>query len=315
MAFQPNRLLTQPINRYLAEVLQTIGEYELLLRPARRFVFHALYQPPAYVPELNKPCFGVLVASDDLEKRPFMVLETEPVLSDSLREAYRQCGILWVEVYEGPAGVHLNCEMMGIRAEIATAVPHLAKAIQAPLALLRACYGQTHTPPGRLLQSFHERLLREAIDCLARRYAIACHHQMPFGFVTGYRANMPPQITRSAIDAVITLNLDVNPDGLVLLPINLNLHDAHQQNKRTAEKDRLITEFAESIGMPLLTIRAAERPDAYLFTCTALNLEPIVVEGRAPADWANAIRITLEEVFHVLDLPREWWYNIRGGKS
>jgi len=315
MAFQPNRLLTHPINRYLAEVLQKVGEYELLLRPARRFVFHSLYRPPAFVPEFNKPCLGVLVAANDPEKRPYMVLETEPNLSEALREAYRECEILWLEVYEGPAGIHINCEIAGIRMEIATATPYLATAIQAPLALLRARYGHAHIPPGRLVQSFHERLLREAIDCLALQYAITCHHQVPFGFVTGYRAHMPPLIARLAVDAVITLSIEVNPDGLVLLPINLNLHNAHQENEQTTEKDRLITEFAQSIGMPMLTIRAAERPDAYLFICTALELEPITVEGRAPADWANAIRIVLEAVLQALNLPPEWWYNLGGGKS
>ncbi|GBC93495.1 hypothetical protein HRbin15_01986 [bacterium HR15] len=315
MVFQPNRLLTHPINRYLAEILQTIGEYELLLRPARRFVFHSHYRPSAYIPEFNKPCLGVLVAPDDLEKRPYMVLETEPNLSEALREAYRECEILWLEVYEGPAGIHMNCEIAGIRLEMATVVPHLATAIQAPLALLRARYGRVPIPPGRLVQSFHERLLREAIDCLALQYAIACHHQVPFGFVTGYRANMPPPIARSAVDMVITLSLRVNPDGLVLLPINLNLHNAHQENEQTAVKDRLITEFAQSIGMPMLIIRAAEGADAYLFSCTGLELEPIRVEGRAPADWADAIRVVLEAAFQALDLPREWWYNLGGGKS
>ncbi len=315
MAFQPNRLLTHPINRYLAEVLQATGEYELLLRPARRFVFHPLYRPSAYIPEFNKPCFGVLVMPDDLEKRPFMVLETEPTLSEALREAYRECELLWLEVYEGPAGVHLNCEMAGVRMEIAAAMPHLGMAIQAPLALLRARYGRTHTPPGRLVQSFHERLLREAVDCLALQYAIACHHQVPFGFVTGYRANMPSAIARSAVDLVITLSFGVNPDALVVLPINLNLHNAHQENEQTTEKDRLITEFARSIGMPMLTIRAADQPDAYRFECTGLDVEPVVVRGRAPADWAEAIRPVLESALRALDLPREWWYNLSGGKS
>jgi hypothetical protein len=278
-------------------------------------VFHTLYRPSAYVPEFNKPCFGVLTVPDDLEKRAYMVLETESNLSEALREAYRECEILWLEVYEGPAGVHLHCELAGIRVEMTTSAPHLAMAVQAPLALLRARHGRNHTPPGRLVQSFHERLLREAIDCLALQYAIACHHQMPFGFVTGYRANMPPPIARSAVDVVLTLNLSVNPDGLVLLPINLNLHNAHLENEQTAEKDRLIIEFAESIGMPMLTIRAAEHPDAYLFTCTALDIEPIMVHGRAPADWANALRTVLEAVLQALDLPRDWWYNLGGGKS
>jgi hypothetical protein len=137
---------------------------------------------------------------------------------------------------------------------------------------------------------------------------------VPFGFITGYRANMPREIARSAVDAVITLSLNVNPDGLVVLPINLNLHDAHQENEQIAEKDRLITEFANSIGMPMLIIRAAEQPEAYRFTCTGLEIEPVVVVGRAPADWANAIRPILEATFEALELPREWWYTIGGGK-
>jgi hypothetical protein len=178
----------------------------------------------------------------------------------------------------------------------------MGTALRAPLAWVDERVERRYVPQGRLIQSFHERLLREAIDLLAPQYPIECHHQMPFGFVTGYRAQMPPQIARSAVDVVLLVSAQMSSDGVVLLPINLNLHNAHVANEQTTEKDRLMCEFAASIEMPFLTIRAAEQPDAYVFSAPSLNEKSITVIGRAPADWANAIRPFVEAALETLRL-------------
>jgi hypothetical protein len=300
--YQPNRLLTNPINKYIVELVATWKDYELLLRPARRFLFHNLYRPSAYVPEFNKPCFGVVCLRDDREKRPLLVIETESQLSEALRQCYRESDVLWLEVYEGPAGIHFSSENGGIRLEMTCAIAQMGVALRAPLAWVDERVERRYVPQGRLIQSFHERLLREAIDLLTPHYPIECHHQMPFGFVTGYRAQMPPQIARSAVDVVLLVSARVNADGVVLLPINLNLHNAHVANEQTTEKDRLMCEFAASIEMPFLTIRAAEQPDAYVFSAPSLNEKSITVIGRAPADWANAIRPFVEAALETLRL-------------
>ena len=301
--YQPNRLLTSPIHKCLVEVLKTQEEIELLLRPARRFLFHNLYRPSMFVPEFNKPCFGVLAVRSDPEKRPLMVLETEPQLSEALRQCYRECEILWLEVFDGPAGIHMQGENVGIRLELSTPIAYLNVAMRAPMAWVNERHQRNYIAQGRLIQSFHERLLREALDILAERYPVECHHQIPFGFVTGYRANMVAQIARSAVDAVLLFHYDFNSDGVVLLPINLNLHNAHVANEQTAEKDRLINQFAQEIGMPLLTVRAAEQPDAYTFAATALDIKPITVIGRAPVDWAHAMAPFVEAVIEALNQP------------
>ncbi|MCS7209421.1 MAG: hypothetical protein NZ874_07605 [Fimbriimonadales bacterium] len=300
--YQPNRLLTNPVNKYIVELAKKWTGYELLLRPSRRFLFHNLYRPNAYVPEFNKPCFGVLCLQEDREKRPLLVLETEAQLSEALRQSYRECGILWLEIYEGPAGIHFYSEHGSIRLEMSSSVAQMDTALRAPLAWIHERVEHHYIPQGRLIQSFHERVLREAIDILVEQYPIECHHQMPFGFVTGYRAQMPPQIARSAVDVVLLVSAQLNPDGIVLLPINLNLHNAHVANEQTTEKDRLMCEFAREIGMPFLTIRAAEQPDAYVFSAPSLDEKAITVVGRAPADWANAIRPFVEAALETLSL-------------
>ncbi|MFN7015678.1 MAG: hypothetical protein ACK4P5_00740 [Fimbriimonadales bacterium] len=299
--YQPNRLLTNPVNKYIVELAKNWEGYELLLRPARRFLFHNLYRPSAYVPEFNKPCFGVLCLRDDREKRPLLVIETEAQLSEALRQSYRDSEILWLEVYEGPAGIHFFCENAGIRMEMSCSVAQMGVALRAPLAWVQERVERRYIPQGRLIQSFHERLLREAIDLLLDEFPIEVHHQMPFGFVTGYRAQMPPQIARSAVDVVLLVSSRYNPDGVVLLPINLNLHNAHVSNEQTTEKDRLMCDFAREIEMPFLTIRAAEQPDAYVFSAPSLNEKSITVTGRAPADWANAIRPFVEAALESLN--------------
>jgi hypothetical protein len=123
--YQPNRLLTNPINKYIVELVATWKDYELLLRPARRFLFHNLYRPSAYVPEFNKPCFGVVCLRSDREKRPLLVIETEPQLSEALRQCYRESDVLWLEVYEGPAGIHFSSENGGIRLEMSCAIAQM----------------------------------------------------------------------------------------------------------------------------------------------------------------------------------------------
>ncbi len=299
--YQPNRLLTNPVNKHIVELAKEWEGYELLLRPSRRFLFHNLYRPNAYIPEFNKPCFGVLCARNDREKRPLLVLETEPQLSEALRQAYRECEILWLEIYEGPAGIHFYSENTGIRMELSCPIAQMRVALRAPLAWVHERVERRYIPQGRLIQSFHERILREALDLLISEYPIECHHQMPFGFVTGYRAQMPPQIARSAVDVVLLVSSAMNSDGIVLLPINLNLHNAHVSNEQTTEKDRLMCDFAREIEMPFLTIRAAEQPDAYVFSAPSLDEKSITVIGRAPADWANAIRPFVEAALEQLN--------------
>jgi hypothetical protein len=300
--YQPNRLLTNPINKYIVELAKQWKDYELLLRPTRRFLFHNLYRPSMYVPEFNKPCFGVLCLREDREKRPLLVIETEAQLSESLRQCYRESDVLWLEVYEGPAGIHFSSENAGIRLEMSCAIAQMGVALRAPLAWVDERVERRYVPQGRLVQSFHERVLREAIDLLMPHYPIECCHQMPFGFATGYRAQMPPQIARSAVDVVLLVSAQLNADGVVLLPINLNLHNAHVANEQTSEKDRLMCEFAASIEMPFLTIRAAEQPDAYVFSAPSLNEKSITVIGRMPTDWANAIRPFIEAALETLDI-------------
>jgi hypothetical protein len=261
-----------------------------------------LYRPSVYVPEFNKPCFGVLCLREDREKRPLLVIETEPQLSESLRLCYRESDVLWLEVYEGPAGIHFASENAGIRLEMSCAIAQMGVALRAPLAWVDERVERRYVPQGRLVQSFHERVLREAIDLLVPHYPIECCHQMPFGFATGYRAQMPPQIARSAVDVVLLVSAQLNSDGVVLLPINLNLHNAHVSNEQTSEKDRLMCEFAVAIEMPFLTIRAAEQPDAYVFSAPSLNEKSITVIGRAPADWANAIRPFIEAALETVNI-------------
>ncbi len=298
--YQPNRLLTSPIHKCIVDVLKEAEGLELLLRPTRRFIFHTLYRPSVYVPEFNKPCLGVLCARNDPEKRPLMVIETEPQLSEALRQCYRECDISWLEVFEGLGGIHVIAEHQSIRMELTTPIAYIATAFKAPLAWVSELRERNFIPQGRFVQSFHERVLREAIDRLTQKYPIECHHQMPFGFVAGYRAQMPPQIARSAVDVVLLFSTRYNSDGVVLLPINLNLHNAHVSNEQTAEKDRLLYQFAEEIEMPLLIIRAAEQPDAYIFGAVALDVKPITVIGRSPDDWASAISPFVEAVIERL---------------
>jgi hypothetical protein len=233
---------------------------------------------------------------------PLLVIETEPQLSESLRLCYRESDVLWLEVYEGPAGIHFSSENAGVRLEMNCAIAQMGIALRAPLAWVDERVERRYVPQGRLVQSFHERVLREAIDLLVPHYPIECCHQMPFGFATGYRAQMPPQIARSAVDVVLLVSAQLNSDGVVLLPINLNLHNAHVSNEQTSEKDRLMCEFAVAIEMPFLTIRAAEQPDAYVFSAPSLNEKSITVIGRMPTDWANAIRPFIEAALETLNI-------------
>lgn len=284
MAYQPNRLFTEPLSRWLVESTEPFQDFLLLLRPSRRFMFYPQYQPREFVPEFNKPCFGVLTYKNDPDKRPQMVIETE-IISDALRQCYLENEVLWVEIFEEPGGVTLMCDHGGVRMSVSAPIHKLAKALACPLAWVRAKMAQ---PLGRLVQSYHERLIREAVETLSQAICIECHHQVPFGFATGYRKDMPKPIARAALDVVITIDYKTDPDGIVLLPVKIDLHNSHTDDPYTMDKDRLMQEYAERICMPLLTVHMGEKPEEYLFECSTLQVLPVTVYGRDKEEWAHA---------------------------
>lgn len=296
MGYQPNRLFTDPLSRWLVEATEPFQDLLLLLRPSRRFVFYSQYQPREFVPEFNKPCFGVLAYKTDPDKRPQIVVETETI-SDALRQCYLENEVLWIEIFEEPGGLTLMCEHAGVKMSLGAPVHKLSKTIAAPLSWVREKMAQ---PLGRLVQSYHERLLREAVEMLNPALHLECHHQVPFGFATGYRKDMPKTIARAALDVVVTIGYRSDPDGIVLLPIKIDLHNSHQDDPYTVDKDRQMQSYAEQIHMPLMTVHAGERPEEYLFECTTLDVPPVRVYGRDKEEWARALTPFVREAMRYI---------------
>lgn len=285
MAYQPNRLFTDHLSRSIVEATRCFPEYLFLLRPSRRFLFYPQYQPRDFVPEFNKPCFGVLACRNDPDKRPQLVIETE-MISDALHQSYVENEVLWVEIYEEPGRLALTAEHGGVQLSVTAPVHKLSKMLAAPLAWVQA---KIALPPGRLVQSYHERLLREAVEVLAATLPLECHHQVPFGFATGYRNDMPRSIARAALDIVITIDYETDPDGSVLLPVKIDLHNSHTDDLFTIGKDRLMQKYAEQIEMPLMSVHCGNGPEEYVFECPVLGVGPVTVRGRDKEDWARAL--------------------------
>lgn len=299
MSYQPNRLFTDPLSRTIVEAVRPFNDLTLLLRPSRRFLFYAQYQPREFVPEFNKPCFGALAFKNDPDKKPQIVIETEPI-SDSLRRSYLDNEILWIEVFEEPGGLAMVSEHCGVRMSVNGAAHKLSKMVAAPLSWVRERMAQ---PLGRLVQSYHERLLRDAVETLAHDHNVECHHQVPFGFATGYRKDMPKPIARAAMDVVITISYETDPDGIVLLPVKIDLHNCHQDDPITMDRDRMLAEYAGQIEMPMLIVRAGAEPEEYIFDCPSLGVSPGFVRGRDRADWGRALSPYVCEAMRYIGRP------------
>ncbi len=289
-AYQPNLWLMKDLHRRIAEAARRFPEYTLLLRPTRRHVFPRMFQLPAgeYVPDFFKSCFGVLARDDDPDKKPCLVIETDDGPSDVMKRLYKDKGVLWAHIRQQHDAFCLESLHGGTEIRVEERTGNLLKMLAAPLAWHER---RESFPHGSYVHSHTEGVLRDAVQQLSPSYRIECHHQVPVSAVLGYKPDLAEDEKRLLgveIDSVITQSFDADPEGAVILPIKLDVHDAHREDTKTMDRDQAIDDLCRRYQVPLMVVR----PDAdggYAFECPALGLPDGAADDLGAESWAHAM--------------------------
>jgi hypothetical protein len=289
MPYQASLWLTSDLHRRIVSAARQFSDYEVLLRPTRRHIFVRNYKLPedTHVPEFFKPCFAVLARTADPDKKPCLVIETEDP-GEAMKGLYDEHGVLWVLIEQDGNRFVLECKHGGTQLRVQETMGSLFKLLCAPLAWFER---QVSFPQGSYVHSHSERILREAVKTLSPSFRIVIHHQVPLSYVLGYKDSLrydEKKLLGSEVDAVITLSYDADPDGAVILPIRLDLHDSHRTNPAVQQKDMAIKALCARYDIPLLVVEP-NGTEGYDFKCEKLKLP----SGQAPnldaQEWAGAL--------------------------
>jgi hypothetical protein len=285
--YQANRLIRSDRERYVAHAGSQVPGHVSLLRPNRKHLFPRTTRLPAgsYVPDFFKPAFLVLAQESDPDKHPRLAVEVDEP-SPEMRAMYQQHEVPYAVLQHEPTGATvLRMSLGATRLTVEEPNGKLAGALSAALAMAGRSVG-FHT--GSYVHSYHERVLREAVETLGPTFRVACHHQVPVAFVLGHQPDLSSEEKRLLgcdIDAVITQRLDVDPDATVLLAVKLDLHDSHGQ-PAVADRDSRIRALFDRLAAPLVVVTPAEK--GCRFECN-LTEGPVVVERPDPVLWADAL--------------------------
>ncbi len=290
MSYQANRWLMGDLHRRIVAASKQLPEYLLLLRPTRRHIFIRNFRLPEgkYVPEFFNPCFGILARRDDIDKKPCLVIETEEP-GEGMRELYEDYGVLWTLISQEANQFTLTCNHGGTSLRVEETYGSLHKLLCAPLAWHER---RISFPQGSYVHSHTERTLRDAVTALSPSFRIEVHHQVPLKYVLGYKDGLTPDEQRllgQEIDAVIIQSFEADPDGAVILPIRIDVHDSHRATQIAIDKDTAIRKLCERFCVPLLTIAPTESQGSYLFQCDILGLPVGQAVGLDAQQWAGAL--------------------------
>jgi hypothetical protein len=286
MCYLANHLIRSDLERAIHQAIAPMGNYMALSRPNRKHLFPQGYrlEEGEYVPEFFRPAPIVITRKADPSKRAVLVCEIDGIGID-LDALYRRQGIPWIEVRTDASGLVLTCTQATTRMTVQEPSGRLAGGLAACLALAEA----SPTPAGgKYIHSYSERVLREAVDGLAPTLGVACHHQVPVGFVLGHVSDLTPDEKRLLgcdIDAVVTPNFASDPDATVVLPVKIDLHESHSL-AQVAERDRRIRDLFARNQVPLLVVTPAEK--GCHLECGLLGTD-VTVARLDPASWADAL--------------------------
>ena len=294
MTYQPNIWLMNDLHRRIVRAAAQFGEYTTLLRPIRRHIFLRMFQLPedVYVPEFFRPCFAVLARNDDPEKKPCLVIETDDP-GQRMKDLYSQHGILWVQMRQETNKFLLECSHGGTLLQVSERTGSLFKLLAAPLAWSER---NVSFPQGSFVHSHSERLLREAVNILSPSFRIEIHHQIPLSFVLGVKDDLTAderKLLNFEIDAVIIQSIEADPDGGVILPVKLDIHDSHRQNEQVRTKDEQVRSLCDRFEIPLMTVSLDAQNCVLKLECSTLGLPDGTAEqkrlkilGRGPCTFS-----------------------------
>jgi hypothetical protein len=293
----PNCLLQNGLSREIVEVVKKLEGYILSLRPIRRHVFEREYRLPEdmYLPEFFKPCFGVLCRKGDPEMKPCMIIEIDDV-PETLKQLYSQHGIPWARLEQQGSQIVLEAGHKKTRLHDTNRIGNLYELLKKTLVLYEC---EIRVPQGSLVHSYCERTLRDAVRTLSPEYSIECHHQIPLGWVLGFRTDLSPQekgLLRCEIDAVIIRKYEIDPDCTVILPVKIDIHNSHTTDPMIVQRDRDVRQLCGRRSVPLLTITSSEG-GGFEFSSPVLGLLTTIAGKPKSQLWASTLKPFIDNAF------------------
>lgn len=289
MPFQPNRLVLESGHRLVVKCFAQLPGTRLVLRPARKRLFPTDPEIPTLAVELNKPAFAALVKADDHQAAPIAVFETDSI-STGIRDLYRRAGLPFVEADHANGKGVLRFERPGFAAKLSFDDRGWQTAVDT---ILRWLDGHEAESRGTLLKSPVEQSVYNAIASFADDLNLSVHHQVPFGYVAGYRPDLPRSTARHTIEMSVGIKPDADPEAPVILPIRIELRPDHERDPDQVERDIQVAEFVCSVGMPMAAIQPAEN-GKYRLTYSLDGFEDVEIELEEQDRWSRILRSITE---------------------
>lgn len=285
--FQPNRLVLEAAHRAAVACFGSLAGFRLSLRPARRYLFRDPPDVRSLQVELRKPAFAALLREDDVEAKIALVLETETV-SPGIRSLYRSAGIPVLSVKCRPGSCQLVLERDGLYADLRPSEALLDQAVQFVLkcsAGAQVCGPLVRTPVERTVASCLRAVCKE-LDCVV-------HHQMPFGYVVGYRPDLPGHAARQAVELVVAMDFSRSPQGEVVLPIRVETRPADQRDQESKDLDAEIAAFVVRAGIPMVAVEPVGGR-AYAVTCSMDGVEDSLIHEEDAQGWEHYFQLATQ---------------------
>jgi hypothetical protein len=298
--FQANRLVLESGQRIVIEAFSNLPGTRLLLRPARKRLFISEPEISSLSVELNKPAFAVLVDEEDLECRAKIVFETDQV-SAGIRELYRNADIPVVESDTAAGRGVLRFERSGFVSRMQFDHRGLEQAVDS---ILRWSEPVTFDYKGSMRRNPVEQVVGQVMESIASDFGVLVNYHMPFGYVAGYRPDLPRSIARHTIEVTVTMRPSVHPEAPVVLPIRIETEHDSNRTEDSIERDQIVADFVCSVGMPMAAIQPSEN-DQCRITYSLDGMDDIQLDTNDVDGWRASMSRILEHALNTVRIETE----------
>lgn len=227
--------------------------------------------------------------NDDQSATPIMVFETDSI-SAGIRDLYRRAELPFVEADQANGKGVLRFEKTGFVGKLSFDDRGWQTAIDTIIAWL-----EDHKPESRgtLLKSPVEQHVYRALSRFTDDLDLTVHHHIPFGYVAGYRADLPRSTARHTIEMSVGMKPDADAEARVILPIRIELQQDHERDPALVERDVQVAEFVCNVGMPMAAIQQGEN-GKYRLTYSLGQFEDVEIELEEQDRWSRILRSITE---------------------
>lgn len=284
LTYHPNRLILEGAHRLIVEAFTRCPNRRLLLRPARKRLFAQEPSAPSLSVELSKPSFAALIDRSDTEAKPILVIETDPI-SAGVRELYRTSDIPFVEAEHSSGRGSFRFERPGFSAKLQFDDRGDSQAVES---VLRWAESSGSPNRGPLVRNVIEKRVAASFSLFAEELGISTHHHMPFGYVAGYRQDLPRAIARHTIEMAISLRHEVDASMPVILPVRVDAR--RDDSSLDAEaRDQEIAEYVCSVGMPMAAVQPAD-DGCFRLTYSLCSDAEVELAEEDSEGWTSALK-------------------------